>query len=278
MPAAPAPQPRTIRDMAESVASEELPEHVRANREAWDGYAHEYVEPGRKSWSRPDPTWGIWGIPEAELRLLPDDVTGQDVVELGCGTGYVSAWLARRGARPVGIDNSPAQLETARSFQAEFGVEFPLHLGNAEATPFDDATFDGAVSEYGAALWADPYAWIPEAARILKPGGWLMFLTNSPLVIITIPDEGDVEQPAGETLLRPYFGLHKTTWQGDTSVEFHLPHGEWIRLLRASGFEIERLVEIQAPAGATTRWTSIATPEWASRWPSEEAWVVRKRG
>jgi SAM-dependent methyltransferase len=257
---------------------ETLPEHVRANREAWDRYAVEYVEPGRKNWSTTEATWGIWGIPETELMLLPDDVAGQDVVELGCGTAYVSSWLARRGARPVGIDNSPAQLETARRFQREFGLEFPLHLGNAETTPFEDASFSGAVSEYGAALWADPYAWVPEAARILKPGGWLMFLTNSPLVIITIPDEGDPEVPAGTELLRPYFGLHQTTWQGDSSVEFHLPHGEWIRLLRASGFEIERLVEIQAPPDATTRWTSIASAEWASKWPSEEAWFVRKRG
>lgn len=275
---------RTIPDMPESTAAatpddpSRLPEHVRANREAWDGYAHEYVEPGRKNWGQPEPSWGIWSLPESELRLLPDDISGQDVVELGCGTGYVSAWLARRGARPVGIDNSPAQLETARGFQREFGLEFPLHLGNAEATPFEDASFDGAVSEYGAALWADPYAWIPEAARILKPGGWLLFLTNSPLVVITIPDEGDTEQPAGEMLLRPYFGMHRTTWVGDSSVEFHLPHGEWIRVLRGAGFEIERLLEIQAPADATTRWTGIATPEWAGKWPSEEAWFARKRG
>jgi SAM-dependent methyltransferase len=254
-----------------------LPEHVRANREAWDRYAEEYIEPGRKHWSTTEASWGIWGIPERELQLLPDDVAGQDVVELGCGTGYVSSWLARRGARPVGIDNSPRQLEAARAFQAEFGLEFPLHLGNAETTPFEDGQFDGAVSEYGAALWADPYAWVPEAARILRPGGWLMFYTNSPLLIMTIPDEGDIDAPATTQLLRPMFGMHRSIWQGDTSVEFHLPHGEWIRLLRSSGFEIERLVEIQAPLDATTRYTGIATAEWANKWPSEEAWFVRKR-
>jgi SAM-dependent methyltransferase len=261
-----------------SAAESELPEHVRANREAWDRYATDFVEPGRKNWGTSEVSWGIWSIPEAELRLLPDDVSDQDVVELGCGTGYVSAWLARRGARPVGIDNSPEQLRTARRFQEEFGLEFPIHLGNAETTPFDDEQFDGAVSEYGAALWADPYAWIPEAHRILKPGGWLMFLTNSALAMITIPDEGDDEQPAGTELLRPYFGMHRMVWQGDTSVEFHLPHGEWIRLLRTTGFEIEKLVEIQAPLDATTRYTGITTAEWANKWPSEEAWVVRKRG
>ena len=100
--------------------------------------------------------WGIWDIPESDVHLLPDDLDGKDVIELGCGTGYVSAWLARRGAKPVGIDNSPRQLETAKTLQQEFGIEFPLILGNAEEVPLPDASFDFAISEYGAAIWADP--------------------------------------------------------------------------------------------------------------------------
>ena len=253
------------------------PEHVRANREAWDRYAAEYADGGRRAWEQAEPTWGIWSIPERDLLLLPDDLRGIDAVELGCGTAYVSAWLARRGARPVGIDNSPAQLETARRLQREFGLEFPLHLGNAEATPFEDASFDFAISEYGAALWADPYAWVPEAARILRPGGQLLFLTNAALLQLAVPDL-EADGPATTQLVRPYFGMHRTVWPDDTSVEFHLPHGEWIRVLRSAGFEIERLVEIQAPEDAVNdpRWTFV-TQEWARQWPSEEAWLARKR-
>ena len=63
-------------------------------------------------------------MPETEIRML-GDVAGKDVVELGCGTAYVSAWLARRGARVTGVDLTAEQLETARRMQAEHGLEFP---------------------------------------------------------------------------------------------------------------------------------------------------------
>ncbi|MGV3615325.1 MAG: class I SAM-dependent methyltransferase [Fimbriimonas sp.] len=105
-----------------------LPPHVQANREAWTKMSVGFQEPGRRSWSTPEITWGIWSVPEAEIEALGDltKLGGKDVVELGCGTAYFSAWLARRGARPVGIDITPAQLANARAFQLEFGIEFPL--------------------------------------------------------------------------------------------------------------------------------------------------------
>jgi SAM-dependent methyltransferase len=253
----------------------ELPEHVARNRASWDDYAPEWVAPARRDWAREEPWWGIFTVPQSSLQVLPDDLDGLDTIELGCGTAYVSAWMARRGARPVGIDNSERQLDTARAMQAEFGIDFPLVHGNAEATPFQDASFDFAISEYGASIWCDPYAWIPEAARLLRPGGRLVFLVDTPLAIMCAPEaEG---QPAAEQLLRPYFGMHRVEFpDADNSVEFHLPHGELIALLRRSGFEIEELLEVQPPQDATTRFPH-ATPEWARRWPYEEVWKVRKR-
>ncbi len=249
-------------------------DYIARNREAWDRFAADYVESGRRNWTSDDVTWGIFDMPESRIGMLPGDLAGMDTIELGCGTGYVSAWLARRGARPVGIDNSPKQLETARRFQAEFGIEFPLHLGDAESTPFPDASFDFAISEYGAAIWCDPYRWIPEAARILRPGGRLSFLGNSVFLMLTSPMD-DEDTPASERLERPLFGMHRFAW-GDGAVEFHLPHGEMIRLLRASGFEIEGLVEAQIPESATTSYPFV-TAEWARRWPCEEVWKARKR-
>jgi SAM-dependent methyltransferase len=251
----------------------ELPEHVARNRAHWDSWAEQYVESGERNWAQDEPTWGIWGVPESHLRMLPDDVTGLDAIELGCGTAYVSAWLARRGARPVGIDNSQSQLDTARRLQREHGLDFPLLHGNAEAVPYPDESFDFAISEYGASIWCDPYLWIPEAARLLRPGGRLVFLVNAPLVMLCAPDEED--EPAGDRLLRPYFGMHRVEWPEDDSIEFHLPHGEMIALLRDSGFEVEGLTEVQVPDGSETRYPWI-TLEWAQRWPCEEVWKVRK--
>jgi SAM-dependent methyltransferase len=255
----------------------ELPDHVARNRAHWDRHAEDWVEPGRRNWTAPEPSWGIWEIPESELRLLPADLAGLDTIELGCGTGYVSSWLARRGARAVGIDNSAAQLATARRFQEEFGVGFELIHGDAERVPYPDASFDLAISEYGAAIWCDPYAWVPEAARLLRPGGRLVFLGNHSILQLCAPDV-EPQQPAGDRFQRDYFGLHRLEWteEDDDSVEFALPYGEWFRLLRESGFELLDLHELRAPADAT-RDFSFVTADWARRWPSEHVFVARKR-
>jgi SAM-dependent methyltransferase len=249
-------------------------EHVLRNRAAWDVEARNYVESGKREWQS-EPSWGIWGVPESEVGILPD-VAGLDVIELGCGTAYVAAWLARRGARVTGIDNSQVQLETARSLQEEHGLEFPLLHGDAENLPFPDESFDLAISEYGAAIWCDPYRWIPEAARVLRPGGRLIFLGNSTILMLCAPDED--EAAATNQMVRDYFGMHRFQWPDDelNSVEFHLGYGDWIRLLRANGFEILDLVELRPGPEASTQFPFV-TLEWARRWPSEEVWIARKR-
>jgi SAM-dependent methyltransferase len=256
-----------------------MDDHVASNRASWDGDAHNWVERGRRSWAANRISWGIWEIPEDDLQLLPP-VAGLDVVELGCGTAYVSSWLARRGARVVGLDNSGRQLATAARLQAEFDVRFPLVHADAERAPLRDGSFDLAVSEYGAAIWCDPYRWIPEAARILRPGGRLVFLGNSYLLMLMTPAES---VPAKRCLQRDHFGMHRFEWEDDPGfLEFHLPHGEMIRVLRRAGFEILDLVEIGAPTDAGTPGAApipidpLATVDWARRWPTEEVWIARK--
>jgi SAM-dependent methyltransferase len=205
--------------------------------------------------------------------MFPDDLAGKDAIELGCGTAYISAWMARRGARVVGIDNSAAQLATARRLQRQQGLDFPLIHGNAESVPYPNASFDFAISEYGACLWADPARWIPEAARLLRPGGRLVFLTNSALMALCTPDYNGIA--ATDRLLRPAFGMYRVEWPSDPGVEFHLSHADWIRVFHGAGFEIEELIDVYPDSAATTRYDFV-TLEWARKWPCEEVWKVRK--
>ena len=188
-----------------------ISEDLRRNRAAWTKANERYTDAqAAEAWASEEITWGMYGIPEAELDVL-GEVAGKDVVELGCGTAYFSAWLAKRGARPVGVDITPAQLETARRLQAETGIEFPLLEADAAAVPLPDASFDLALSEYGASIWVDPEKWIPEAQRLLRPGGELVFLCNSPLSVMCMPDEGKVE----ERLVRSQFELGRMEWPGE---------------------------------------------------------------
>jgi SAM-dependent methyltransferase len=254
------------------MSSSEYPEYVAQNVEVWTKANAEHTGPrAREAWAKDEIDWGVFGILERDVNVL-GDVAGLDVVELGCGTAYLSAWLAKRGARPVGVDPTPAQLATAREMQQEFGLEFPLVEAVAEDVPLPDASFDLAVSEYGASIWADPKRWIAEAARLLRPGGRLVFLRNSPISVVCMALDGITDR-----LQRPLRSIAKLEWPDTKEVEFHAPHGELIDLLRGNGFEVERLVELYAPDDAKTHeYYGYVTAEWARQWPAEEIWVARK--
>jgi SAM-dependent methyltransferase len=329
--------------MSDPTSTGEPAGHTRINRAYWDGQAGWFAARARRFWAAEEPVWGIWNIPQSRLPVLPPEVSGLDVIELGCGTGYVSAWLARLGAWPVALDGSARQLSTAAAMQEEFGLRFPLVHGDAERVPCRDGSFDLVISEYGASVWCDPYRWVPEAARLLRPGGRLVFLRNSTLLMLCLPalmqclpvpdtdaaavhaeplpagpsaappgaDSGDGEPHhpanmttrtgqhglanrrtrgeggavAGAVLRRDMFGLHRLGGAqggraggrgadaGVGGVEFHLPHGEWFRLLRGCGFVVDDLVEVRAPQEATSDFGYVSA-EWARRWPSEEVWLA----
>ena len=247
-----------------------------ANRQVWGEWAESYVEAGRRAWAgeRP-PSWGMWPQPESELDVL-GDVAGLDALDYGCGTGYWSNWLTQKGARVTAFDNSPVQLATCRRFQEEFGVAFPTNQASAglfDPAVFPDASFDLVLSEYAGLTWADPYRTVPECARLLRPGGRLVFLKIG--VLLEVCWEIGAEA-AGDELLLDYFSLHRMEDPKDGSVAFDLPTGEWIRLFRANGLVVESLRELQPPADSPPSRHTFVTLDWARKWPAEEIWTVRK--
>jgi ubiquinone/menaquinone biosynthesis C-methylase UbiE len=251
---------------------DELTDHARANRAFWDSYSEEYQRLNDEFIDRGDDLrWGMWQIPDAELGVL-GDVSGLDVLELGCGAGQFGAILVRQGARLVGIDNSEKQLEFARRRFADAGLEAELHHVSAESLPFEDERFDLVAADHGANRFADPYLWVPECARVLRPGGLLAFSGGTSFEISCVDKPTDTWVPR---LVDDWFGMHKVTWD-DGVIEFELTYGDWIRLFRANRFVVEALVEIQPPEGAKSTYRNEAETAWARRWPMEQIWKVRK--
>jgi hypothetical protein len=215
-------------------------DYIKVNAAAWDQRHEDQLKTARRGWSATEPTWGIFGVSEQAIRLLPSDLRGRIALELGCGTAYVSAWLARRGAFPVGVD--PSAGPTRDRAPVPGGVRVVVSLGAG-------------------------------LGRLLRPGGELVFLGNSTLLMLCVPDEDG--KPATADLRRGHFGMHRFEWPDDPTIEFHLGHGDWVRLLRRNSFEILDLIELRPPSGATSRFGFVEA-WWANRWPCEEVWRARR--
>jgi len=252
---------------------ESLSEHSADNRDSWNADSDTYqADHGPQLAASGGLAWGVWQMPEAELQVL-GEVADRDILELGCGAAQWSIALARLGARPVGLDLSERQLEHARRLMVEAGVDFPLVHATAEAVPLPDESFDIVFCDYGGMTFGDPYATVPETARLLRPGGLLAFCGGTPIGQMCYPD--DSEHP-GDRLLRDYFSMWALPFEG--YVDYMLPYGAWIRLFRAHGFVVEDLIELRPGPGATSSFRDDADRDWYRHWPGEQIWRVRKEG
>src|SRR5258708_13196311 len=152
-----------------SEAGQDPDRDAAVNRAAWSAVNAEYAaDHAMRAWRAGEFGWGIFDIPERELGVL-GRVAGLDVVELGCGTAYLSAWLARQGARPVGVDITHAQLRTARRCQEWFGVRFPLVEADAGQVPLAAGSFDLAVSARAPIFDRHPRPSLPPAPPLRPP-------------------------------------------------------------------------------------------------------------
>jgi len=247
-----------------------LSDYARRNREHWDREAGRYQSLHGEQLAHAPLAWGVWSIPESELRVL-GTVRDKAVLELGCGAAQWSIALRQLGARCVGLDNSQRQLEYAREAMRRAGVDFPLVHASAEDVPLPSASFDIVFCDHGAMSFTDPYESVPEAARLLKSGGLFAFNAETPLHFICFDEAND---RISTELRSPYF--ENRIADDGKSVSFSLPYGEWIRLFRSCGFAIEDLIELRPPEAGESTYRDWVSKDWARRWPAEQIWRLTR--
>lgn len=230
-------------------------ESAAASRRWWDAEADAYYQEHREVLGDVELMWGPEGVYESELGLL-GDVAGQDVLEFGAGAAQGSRWCARAGARTVATDISGAMLARGRALDAGSQTRAPSYVQcDATRLPFGDATFDTVFSAYGALPFvADSQGLLREVARVLRPGGRLVFSVSHP-IRWALPD---VPGEVGLTVRQSYFDRNAYV-EADaagraTYVEHHRTIGDRVREIVTTGLRLTDLIEPQWPDGATHEW------------------------
>jgi SAM-dependent methyltransferase len=246
----------------------------RLNRKFWDEDADDYQAEHESQLDVTTMGWGVWNLPESDLQVL-GPVAGLDVLEYGCGAAQWAIKLARTGGRLTGLDQSSGQLRHAGDKVARAEVDVRLVCASATAVPIADASFDVVFCDHGAMSFCDPYRTVPEVARLLRAGGLFAFNISTLLRNLCFP-VGDPDAPVTRKLHAKWFGARSFDW-GDGTIDFQIPHGEWIALFGTYGLVVEDLLELRPPKRATSTYADYVDHDWARRWPAEEIWRVRKR-
>ena len=250
----------------------DLTAHAARNREVWNADAPNWVASGRKAWASPTPWWGMWEVPEEEVRILPD-VAGLDVLDLGCGTGYWCAWFHRLGARPVGLDLSEEQLATARELQAEHGIEFPLIHASAEAPPLPGRLVRRGLLRVRRRHLVRPVrvdSRGPPAAAAGRPADLPVPLGARDALLAA------EREPTGETLVRPQRGLHRIEWPDPDGTDFHQSSQRDGPAAARHGLRGRGAARAVRARRRPDEVRYFMRRGWAQQWPCEEVWVARR--
>jgi SAM-dependent methyltransferase len=134
----------------------------------------------REMWASFTPTAMFTTPVAAQLVKFAGVAAGEDVLDVGTGTGVVAVTAARAGARVSGLDLSPVLLERARENARVARVDVTWQEGDVESLPYPDASFDLVLSEFGHMFAPRPDVAMAEMRRVLKPGGRVAFATWPP--------------------------------------------------------------------------------------------------
>lgn len=220
-----------------------------ASRESWDASAGWWAA---RTTAKGDVN-REWVIDPALFQIL-GDVRGKEILDAGCGSGYLAHLLATKGAKVVGVDHSGKLLEVARSEETRDprGVAF-FKADLARLVPFEDESFDTIVSNVVMQDVVEFEAAFREFRRVLRPGGRLLFSITHPCFERPVPGTWVCEPPDSEriedrrgVLLDRYYERVAVWWgpaREKPMVGFHRTLEDYAAALRAAGFVISRLEE-----------------------------------
>jgi SAM-dependent methyltransferase len=229
-------------------------ESARAQRQWWDRSADDY-QGEHGAFLRGGFVWGPEGLREDQAGLLGPTRADMRALEVGCGAADCSRWLRAQAGlrRVVGVDISAQQLAHARAGEAQTMV--PVVQADAVHLPFHDAVFDVVFSAFGAFPFVpDAAAAVAESARVLRPGGRLVFSVSHPVRWCFPDDPGERGLAVTQSYFdrRPY--VEEDTAGRAVYVEHHHTLGDWVSAIAGAGLRLVDLVEPEWPQDNEQVW------------------------